>query len=378
MLAAVTEKAAAKCSPATDQAAAKRAESAVIKHIGITAKLSQHVPADNQPNALNDVEAGNLLYQPEDSFHKGQTNSGHSGSKGQPGEAAPPSWHAEATSHPNVEDVQHGRSSDPEAAAVSPGKELQPPAYNCNVIINEKGGSRGNIEAQAASPGKQSEADTCSDRVHRSDCSIGKDSQHNSSPPFRGIEADVKPVRSAHLKQSAHTQQADEAPECSPADSEPALSQDQGTAPTGKPHSQLSGGAVLTAGASKPAHGESEGHEVADNRCSQASGKASDAGNDSCHAFMASDDAKVHDKENNASSAPEAASLADTDSQSMGKKAGAGSASVAASAAAVDGHSKGQELREEEESKAAAAAAAQVLLFLTLVTILRSACALMT
>ena len=355
MPAAVTEKPADTPSPATNQAAPKHHES-VVKHTGVTAKLSQHICTDSQPDAMHDVEADCPSRQQKDSFHNGPVISGHDVSKDGQGKAAPPSWHADAPSHPNAGDMPHGRSSDSEAAAVSSGQQPLPPAYTVEVGVKQN--SRGDLDVEAASPGKDPEADGRSDRQHRSDRSSGKGSQCRDGTTEERPEAecDPLPVRSDTTEQSGSIKLVDEAPASSPADSEPVQPEEQGTAPSGQPHSQSSVGAGVPAGANKPALGEGQGQEGADNRRSQASGKAG-AGSDSCHkADVGSGDAKVYDKENDASSAPGVASLADSDPQPKEKKTGGGSA--------VDGHSKGQELREEHESKAAAAAAEQVLSFL--------------
>ena len=205
--------------------------------------------------------------------------------------------------------AEQGHSTDLAAETTSPSKQLQAQALTGGASPSKQ------LQAQAltggASPSKQSQA------------------QHSPNAAHMTVE-----------KQSAAATCCDDAPECSPADDDSVLRDDQCKAGPAGQHSQSMG---IASSSAKPqdalAAGTSQSPRALTTRLSHSSGNTHRTG--TVHASviaMEGNNAERPDKENDASSA-----------------------SVPASLAASDSQSKAQELREAEEAKTAAAAAAQVI-----------------
>ena len=224
--------------------------------------------------------------------------------------------------------------------ACGPGKQPQAPnpSFADMADHSSRQAPQSCQEGPQATAGDSSKQDTQS-RTSRpsSVAGITKDPQGSTGAPEEGSEAAYSPsaVRPSSERRSVSSSAAEDAPECSPADDEPVLMENQVIMPPGKRLSQScgKGGTSLDAKAS----GLSNSQDPASIEKTKVGRPAEQAAS-----FVDLDDkariasgVEAANKENNGSSASQAAS----DSQ-----AGA------------------QALMEEEQAKAAAAAAAQVVL----------------
>ena len=234
-------------------------------------------------------------------------------------------------SSPNGADQSSGNAPQ-RASARSLMKHPGAVTHSANVP-NVHGSCSGACERdEACGPGVQPEATTAS-VADMADHSSRKDPQGSTGAPQKGLEAahSTDAVRPSSEVCSAVSSLAEDAPECSPADDEPVLVENQVTVPPGKRLSQSSGKTGVSL-----------------------DGKGSD--------FSKSQDPGFVEKTN--ISAEQAAAAADLDVKptiaSAVEAANKENSVSSALLAALD--SRAQAVMEEEQAKATAAAAAQVVL----------------
>ena len=194
-------------------------------------------------------------------------------------------------------------------------------------------GSTGDPQSMVANSNRQDPQTTAGDPENLAGNSNSQEPQGSNGGARKGSEAGDSPsaVRSCNERMSASSTVAEDAPECSPADNEPVLLENQAVLPSAKRRSQSSekGGPspdFIRSGLSKP-----QGPAAAQLRSSQCSEKP-----------VASTDLKGR-----------------VDVGAANKENDVSSASLTAS----DSQASAQALMEEEQAKATAAAAAQVVVY---------------